>query len=83
MASERERIQECIDHLRASRFPGQDWKEDRIDDDRLEEAFAREPADEETKALWMELRQLIDDKRASSLNRNKTTEELYAGWNDD
>ena len=39
--------------------------------------------DEETKQLLLELKKLICDKRTSSLNMNKTTEELYAGWNED
>lgn len=83
MDNERARIRECIEHLHAIRFPGQDWKEDKIYYDRMEEDFSREPEDEETRALWLELKHLIEDKREVSLNMNKTTEELYAGWNDD
>ena len=45
--------------------------------------FSEEPTDEETKLLLEELTNLIHKKRTSSLNMNKTTEELYAGWNDD
>ena len=39
--------------------------------------------DDETKQLLQELKELICEKRNLSLNMNKTTEELYAGWNDE
>lgn len=50
--------------------------------DRLESKFSAVPDDEEGKQLLEDLKQLIYDKRTQSLNMNKTTEELYAGWDD-
>ena len=79
----KERIKDCIEYLNSIRFPCADWKEDKMYFDQLEEEFSEEPTDEETASLLRTLRKLIDDKRANSLNMNKTTEELYAGWNDD
>ncbi|MBQ8784399.1 MAG: hypothetical protein IJZ57_11575 [Clostridia bacterium] len=83
MKSYKERITECIEYLNSIRFPCEDWKEDKKYFDELEKEFSEEPADKETELLLEELRNLIDKKRTSSLNMNKTTEELYAGWNDD
>ena len=78
----KERIKTCIDYLNSVRFPCEDWKEDKKYFDQLEIEFSEEPTDEETKQLLLELKKLIYDKRTSSLNMNKTTEELYAGWNE-
>ena len=83
MKSYKERITDCIEYLNSIRFPCEDWKENKIYFDQLEKDFAEEPTDEETKLLLKELKSLICKKRTSSLNMNKTTEELYAGWNDD
>ena len=77
------RITECMDYLNSVRFPCGDWKEDKVYFDKLEEEFSEVPADEETKALLDELKKLICEKRNLSLNCNKTSEELYAGWDDD
>ena len=82
MKGYKERIEECIEHLNSIRFPCEDWKEDKEYFDQLERVFSEEPADAETKALLATLRKLIYDKRTLSLNMNKTTEELFAGWND-
>ena len=79
----KERIKNCIEYLKSVRFPCEDWKEDKIYFDRLEEEFSEEATDQETKELLSELKSLIQDKRALSLNMNKTTEELFAGWDDD
>ena len=83
MKSYKERIKDCIEYLNFISFPCEDWKEDKKYFDQLEEEFSVEPDDEETKALLEDLKKLIYDKRTSSLNRNKTTEELFAGWDDD
>jgi hypothetical protein len=77
------RITECIAYLRAIRFPSDDWKKDKIYFDQLEAEFAQVPVNKETGALLDELKKLIREKRVLSLRCNKTTEELYAGWNDD
>ena len=77
------RITECIAYLRAIRFPGDDWKQDKIYFDQLEAEFAQAPTDKETEVLLDQLKKLIQEKRSLSLNCNKTTEELYAGWKDD
>ncbi|MBR5310025.1 MAG: hypothetical protein IKU42_02740 [Oscillospiraceae bacterium] len=82
MKSYKERITECIEYLNSIRFPCGDWKEDAVYFDKLEAEFSEIPEDEETKVLLDELKKLIYDKRTSSLNCNKTTEELYAGWDD-
>ena len=82
MESYKEKIENCIEHLNSIRFPGNDWKEDKIYFDKLKKEFSEEPEDEETKLLLEKLRKLIYEKETSSLNMNKTTEELYAGWND-
>jgi len=82
MENYKKRIRECMDYLRSIRFPCNDWKEDRVFYDRLEKEFSEEPADEETRILLDDLRKLIREKRDLSLNCNKTTEELYSGWND-
>lgn len=82
MEAYKERIRACIDHLNAIRFPCADWKEDKKFFNQLESEFSEIPDDEEGKQLLATLKLLIDDKRTSSLNRNKTTEELFAGWND-
>ena len=79
----KERIKNCIEYLKSIRFPCGDWKEDKIYFDRLEEEFSEEATDQETKELLSELKSLIQDKRVQSLNMNKTTEELFAGWDDD
>lgn len=71
-----------MDHLNSIRFPCEDWKEDRKYFDQLEREFSEVPEDEEGKQLLQSLKQLIADKRVSSLNCNKTTEELFAGWSD-
>ena len=76
------RIKECIAHLNAIEFPCEDWKEDEKYFDRLEQEFSRAPQDDEEKQLLEALKKLIYEKRMTSLNRNKTTEELFAGWND-
>ena len=83
MKTYNERIRECIDYLLSVRFPCSDWKEDKVYFDQLEKEFSEIPADEETKVLYEELKILIQEKRVSSLNCNKTTEELFAGWNDE
>ena len=80
MQSYRQKIKECIEYLNSIRFPCDDWKEDKKFYDRLEQEFAQQPDDEETRKLWRELKVLIYEKRVQSLNMNKTTEELYAGW---
>lgn len=82
MKDYKERIEECIDYLNSIRFPCEDWKEDKKYFDKLELEFSEEPKDEETKASLEILKKLIYDKRNLSLNMNKTTEELFAGWND-
>lgn len=79
----KERIKNCIDYLKSIRFPCEDWKEDKIYFDRLEKEFSEDSTDKETQQLLQELRELIYEKRNLSLNMNKTTEELFAGWNDD
>ena len=83
MESYKEKIKNCIEHLNSIHFPGNDWKEDKAYFDQLEEEFSEVPADEEAKDLYEQLKKLIQEKRASSLNCNKTTEELFAGWNDE
>ena len=83
MKNYKERMNECIDYLLSIRFPCNDWKEDKDYFDQLEEEFSEVPADEEAKDLYEQLKKLIQEKRASSLNCNKTTEELFAGWNDE
>ena len=83
MKSYKERMIECMDHLNSIRFPCADWKEDKVYFDRLEHEFSAEPADEEEKEIFQKLRTLIYEKRMTSLNCNKTAEELFAGWNDD
>ena len=82
MESYKKRIKDCINYLNSIRFPCNDWKEDKLYFDGLEREFSYEPNDEETKILLNELRKLINDKRTSSMNMNKTTEELFSGWND-
>ena len=82
MESYKEKIENCIEHLNSIRFRGNDWKEDKLYFDKLKKEFSEEPEDEETKLLLEKLRKLIYEKENSSLNMNKTTEELYAGWND-
>lgn len=82
MQSYRQKIKECIEYLNSIRFPCEDWKEDKKFYDRLEQEFVQKPDDEETRKLWRELKVLIYEKRVQSLNMNKTTEELYAGWDD-
>lgn len=79
----KERIISCIEHLNSIRFPYEDWKKDKIYFDKLEQEFPKEASDDETKQLLQELKELICEKRNLSLNMNKTTEELYAGWNDE
>ena len=83
MKSYKEKIIECIEYLNSIRFPAEDWKEDKIVFDQLESKFSRVPEDEETKVLYEELKKLIYEKRMTSLNCNKTTDELFAGWDDD
>ena len=83
MKTYNERITECIEYLLSIRFPCEDWKEDKVYFDKLEKEFSEFPADEETKVLHKQLMTLIQEKRISSLNYNKSTEELFAGWNDE
>lgn len=83
MSDYKERIITCIDYLNSIRFPCEDWKKDKLYFDELEREFSREPSDEETKLLLEKLKDLIFKKRNASLNLNKTSEELYAGWNDE
>ena len=83
MKTYKQRIKDCIDYLNSIRFPCEDWKEDKKYFDNLEQEFSFEPEDEETEILLKELKKIIYKKRTSSLNMNKTTEELYAGWDDD
>ncbi len=83
MKNDRDRIIECINYLHSIRFPCTDWKEDKVFFDELENEFSEVPADAETNALLDELKKLIYEKRTSSLNCNKTAEELFAGWNDE
>lgn len=82
MADCKSRIEACIDYLNSIRFPCEDWVEDKKYFDQLEQEYSEAPADEGARALWEALRKLICDKRTESLNRNKTAEELYAGWDD-
>lgn len=83
MKSYKERIKDCIEHLNLIRFPCEDWKEDKKYFDKLEEEFSFDGEDEETKILLEELRKIIYNKRTLSLNMNKTTEELFAGWDEE
>ena len=83
MKSYKDRIIECIDYLLSIRYPCDDWKEDKIYFDGLEKEFSDIPTDAETKKLFDQLHKLIYEKRVTSLNGNKTTEELFAGWNED
>lgn len=83
MKDYKSQIKECVQFLKLIRFPCEDWKEDKKYFDHLEEKFSKEANDEETAVLLKELRDLIKNKRMDSLNRNKTSEELYAGWNED
>ena len=83
MKTYKERMRDCIAYLNSIRFPCEDWKEDKKYFDQLEQEFSCEPEDEEGKNLLKELKTVIYDKRTASLNMNKTTEELFAGWNDD
>lgn len=83
MKTYKERINECIEYLDSIRFPGKDWKDDKLFYDQLEKEFSEIPEEEEVKAMHTELMSLIQHKRMVSLNCNKTSEELYAGWNDD
>ena len=76
-------IKECIHFSKSIRFPCEDWKEDKKYFDYLEEKFSKDVDDEETASLLKELRNLINSKRIDSLNMNKTSGELYAGWNDE
>ena len=82
MKSYKQRIKECMEHLNSIRFPCEDWKADKVYFDQLEREFSEDSTDAETQALLTALRELIYDKRTKSLNMNKTTEELFAGWND-
>lgn len=82
MENYKERIEKAIEYLNSIRFPGNDWKEDAVYFDKLEAEFSEITDDEETQRLLKNLKKLIHDKRTDSLNMNKTTEELYAGWND-
>ena len=83
MKTYKERIVECINYLSSVRFPCSDWEEDKNYFDQLEKEFSDVPADEETKTLFDQLQKMIYEKRISSLNCNKTTEELFAGWDDE
>ena len=83
MSDYKERIITCIGYLNSIRFPCENWKKDKLYFDELEKEFSREPSDEETELLLKNLKDLISEKRNASLNLNKTTEELYAGWNDE
>lgn len=78
----KERILECIEELKAIRFPCEDWEKDKAFFDKLEQEFSEEPKDEETKRLLADLKDLIYEKRMFSLNYNKTWEELFSGWYD-
>ena len=78
----KERIKNCIEYLNSGKFPCGDWKEDKIYFERLEEEFSEEANDNDTKQLLQELRSLIYNKRVQSLNMNKTTDELFSGWDD-
>ena len=82
MKEYQERIKACINYLNSIRFPCEDWKEDQKYFERLEIEFSDVPDDEEEKQLLETLKQLIHDKRMASLNMNKTTEELFAGWDE-
>ena len=83
MSNYKERIMNCIDYLNSIRFPCEDWKKDIIYFDELEKDFSMESSDEETEQLRQNLKELISEKRKASLNLNKTTEELYGGWDDE
>lgn len=83
MSDYKERIMNCIDYLNSIRFPCEDWKKDIKYFDELEKDFSMESSDEETEQLRQKLKDLISEKRNASLNLNKTTEELYAGWDDE
>lgn len=83
MSDYKERILNCIDYLNSIRFPCEDWKKDILYFDELEKEFSMESSDEETRQLLQKLKDLIFQKRNESLKLNKTTEELYAGWNDE
>ena len=76
------KIKDCIEYLNSIRFPCEDWTEDKKYFDQLEREFSEVPEDDEGKQLLETLKKLIDDKRTSSLNMNKTAEELFAGWVD-
>ena len=82
MENYKKRIKECIEYLNSIRFPCEDWTEDKKYFDQLEREFSDVPEDVEGKQLLETLKKLIDDKRTSSLNMNKTAEDLFAGWND-
>ena len=82
MENYKKRIKASIEYLNSIRFPCEDWTEDKKYFDQLEREFSDVPEDVEGKQLLETLKKLIDDKRTSSLNMNKTAEELFAGWVD-
>lgn len=82
MKNLKQKIIDCIEYLNSIRFPCNDWKEDKKYFDALEKELLSETGDLQITQLQLQLKKLIDDKRTESLNMNKTTEELYAGWNE-
>ena len=77
MKTYKERITECIEYLLSIRFPCNDWKEDKVYFDKLEKEFSEFPADEETKVLHEQLMTLIQEKRASRTNNQRSREALF------
>lgn len=82
MKDYKQKFEECIAYLNSVRFPCGGWEEDKKCFGRLEEEFSPRRDDEETKALWYTLKQLICEKRMYRINKNKTAEELFAGWDE-
>ena len=83
MKSNLEHIEDTIRYLRSIQFPRNDWKEDRVFFDQLEARFSEVPSDAAALKMWKEPKALLAEKRADSLNRNNTSEVLFAGWQDE
>ena len=52
MENYKEKIENCIEHLNSIRFPGNDWKEDKLYFYKLKKEFSEEPEDEKQSSFW-------------------------------
>lgn len=75
-----------LQELRLIRCPFDTWVEDKAYYDKLEQALDtaidRHP-DGSARFLIEKIKEQLDYNRTISLNHNKTSEELFAGWNED